>query len=164
MHLNKGGKMWQYNYTNNNDYIAHFGTRGMKWGYYDGKRNGKRTARSDEYAKDMIKNATEDWYHMYNVNDSSDPKTKVTEYYKSKGSKNRANMYNSMKKDASGIGYNLGFSVGRVTKYAKSGAKSFKKFASKTYNSIKNKVSSGLAWVKKNLFGHKHSATHNPKH
>ena len=33
-----------------------------------------------------------------------------------------------------------------------------------TYNSIKNKVSSGLAWVKKNLFGHKHSATHNPKY
>ena len=156
--------MWQYNYTNNNDYIAHFGTRGMKWGYYDGKRNGKRTARSDKYTKDMIKNATEDWYHMYNVNDSSDPKTKVTEYYKSKGAENRANMYRSMKKDASGIGYNLGFSVGRVTKYAKSGAKSFKKFASKTYNSITNKVSSGLAWVKKNLFGHKHSATHNPKH
>ena len=156
--------MWQYNYTNNNDYIAHFGTRGMKWGYYDGKRNGKRTARSDEYAKDMIKNATEDWYHMYNVNDSSDPKTKVTEYYKSKGAENRANMYKSMKKDASGIGYNLGFSVGRVTKYAKSGAKLFKKFASKSYNSISSKVSSGLAWVKKNLFGHKHSATHNPKH
>ena len=156
--------MWQYNYTNNNDYIAHFGTRGMKWGYYDGKRNGKRTARSDEYAKDMIKNATEDWYHMYNVNDSSDPKTKVTEYYKSKGAENRANMYKSMKKDASGIGYNLGFSVGRVTKYAKIGAKLFKKFASKTYNSIKNKVSSGLEWVKKNLFGHKHSATHNPKY
>ena len=156
--------MWQYNYTNNNDYIAHFGTRGMKWGYYDGKRNGKRTARSDEYAKDMIKNATEDWYHMYNVNDSSDPKTKVTEYYKSKGAENRANMYKSMKKDASGIGYNLGFSVGRVTKYAKSGAKLFKKFASKSYNSILNKVSSGLKWIKKNLCGHKHSATHNPKH
>ena len=156
--------MWQYNYTNNNDYIAHFGTRGMRWGYYDGKRNGKRTARSDEYSKDMIKNATEDWYHMYNVNDSSDPKTKVTEYYKSKGAENRANMYKSMKKDASGIGYNLGFSVGRVTKYAKSGAKLFKKFASKSYNSILNKVSSGLKWVKKNLFGHKHSATHNPKH
>lgn len=156
--------MWQYNYTNNNDYIAHFGTRGMKWGYYDGKRNGKRTARSDEYAKDMIKNATEDWYHMYNLMGSSDSKTKATEYYKSKGAENRANMYRSMKKDASGIGYNLGFSVGRVTKYAKIGAKSFKKFASKSYNSILNKVSSGLKWVKKNLFGHKHSATHNPKH
>ena len=84
--------MWQYNYTNNNDYIAHFGTRGMKWGYYDGERNGKRTARADKYAKDMIKNATEDWYHMYNINDSSDLKTKVTEYYKSKGAENRANM------------------------------------------------------------------------
>lgn len=156
--------MWQYNYTNNNDYIAHFGTRGMKWGYYDGKRNGKRTARSDEYAKDMVKNATEDWYHMYNLMGSSDSKTKATEYYKSKGAENRANMYRSMKKDASGIGYNLGFSVGRVTKYAKIGAKSFKKFASKSYNSILNKVSSGLKWVKKNLFGHKHSATHNPKH
>lgn len=156
--------MWQYNYTNNNDYIAHFGTRGMKWGYYDGKRNGKRTARSDKYAKDMVKNATEDWYHMYNLMDSSDSKTKATEYYKSKGAENRANMYRSMKKDASGIGYNLGFSVGRVTKYAKSGAKSFKKFASKSYNSILNKVSSGLKWIKKNLFGHKHSATHNPLH
>lgn len=29
--------------------LAHFGTKGMKWGYEDGIKNGKRTARSNEY-------------------------------------------------------------------------------------------------------------------
>lgn len=30
--------------TRTDDYLAHKGTKGMKWGYNDGKRNGKRTA------------------------------------------------------------------------------------------------------------------------
>lgn len=42
--------MWNYNYTPSNE-LYHWGTKGMKWGYYDGSRNGKRTARSDKYLK-----------------------------------------------------------------------------------------------------------------
>jgi len=34
-------------YTRKNDYLQHDGKKGMKWGYNDGKRNGKRTAGDD---------------------------------------------------------------------------------------------------------------------
>ena len=37
--------MWQYNFTPSSDELYHFGTKGMKWGYNDGVRNGKTTAR-----------------------------------------------------------------------------------------------------------------------
>ena len=41
--------MWQYNYmSGNNDWLAHKGVKGMRWGYTDGKLNGKRTAGEDE--------------------------------------------------------------------------------------------------------------------
>lgn len=41
--------MWSYNYS---DSLEHKGTKGMKWGYNDGKRNGKRTA--GEAIKDAL--------------------------------------------------------------------------------------------------------------
>ena len=40
--------MWRYNYSSENKPICHFGIKGMKWGYNDGERNGKRVAREDE--------------------------------------------------------------------------------------------------------------------
>lgn len=48
--------MWQYNYTDN--YLAHAGKKGMKWGYNDGKKNGKRTAGKDIPISDKI----DKWY------------------------------------------------------------------------------------------------------
>lgn len=41
--------MWKYNYTHE---LYHKGTKGMKWGYTDGSKNGKRTAK--EVANDVI--------------------------------------------------------------------------------------------------------------
>lgn len=38
--------------------LAHFGTKGMKWGYEDGIKNGKRTARSSEYIDKAAANLT----------------------------------------------------------------------------------------------------------
>lgn len=43
--------MWQYNYS---DSLAHKGTKGMKWGYNDGERNGKRTAGEDDPALKIV--------------------------------------------------------------------------------------------------------------
>lgn len=36
--------MTNYNIRYKDDYLAHAGKKGMKWGFNDGKRNGKRTA------------------------------------------------------------------------------------------------------------------------
>lgn len=34
----------EYRIKRSSDYLAHAGKKGMKWGYTDGKKNGKRTA------------------------------------------------------------------------------------------------------------------------
>ena len=39
--------------SSNNDYLAHAGKKGMKWGFNDGKKNGKRTA-EEEDTKDTV--------------------------------------------------------------------------------------------------------------
>ena len=44
-------------YLDQNNDIQHFGTKGMKWGYYDGTRNGKRTAREEHYLNEMVDNS-----------------------------------------------------------------------------------------------------------
>lgn len=38
--------------SSDSDYLAHAGKKGMKWGYSDGKKNGKRTA--EEETKDTV--------------------------------------------------------------------------------------------------------------
>lgn len=41
--------MWSYNHSPiDNDWLAHVGVKGMKWGYSDGKANGGRKAGEDE--------------------------------------------------------------------------------------------------------------------
>lgn len=41
--------MWQYNHMpNDNDWLTHYGTKGMRWGYTDGERNGGRVAGEEE--------------------------------------------------------------------------------------------------------------------
>lgn len=41
--------MWSYNYSPvDNDWLAHVGVKGMKWGYSDGKANGGRKPGEDE--------------------------------------------------------------------------------------------------------------------
>lgn len=49
-HLNKVVNiLWSYNYSPvNNDWLAHVGVKGMKWGYSDGKANGGRKPGEDE--------------------------------------------------------------------------------------------------------------------
>ena len=44
------------------DYLEHSGTKGMRWGYNDGRRNGKRTAQEIELDKkiELYKRSYED--------------------------------------------------------------------------------------------------------
>lgn len=63
--------MWKYNYTDN--YLAHAGKKGMKWGYNDGKKNGKRTAsqKIDYVASKLYKpfdEAGRDYYNEQGYN------------------------------------------------------------------------------------------------
>lgn len=36
--------MWKYNYTPDPDRLVHYGVKGMRWGYTDGRPNGGQTA------------------------------------------------------------------------------------------------------------------------
>ena len=133
-------------YLDQNNDIQHFGTKGMKWGYYDGTRNGKRTAREEHYLNEMLNNsinaarytqlakdarakedaaAAADWKKInkhaqsikYNVQASK---------YKDKG-RAATRDYNT----ASGLGYIAGFTVGRAVRDGKRQIKKAKKWISK---------------------------------
>lgn len=49
--------MVKYNIKYKDDYLAHAGKKGMKWGYNDGQRNGRRTA--EEILEDLRDGAGE---------------------------------------------------------------------------------------------------------
>ena len=135
-------------YLDQNNDIQHFGTKGMKWGYYDGTRNGKRTAREEHYLNEMLNNsinaarytqlakdarakedaaAAADWKKInkhaqsikYNVQASK---------YKDKG---RAATRDHI--TASGLGYIAGFTVGRAVRDCKRQINKAKKWISKWF-------------------------------
>lgn len=56
--LRKGGsRILSYNIKYKDDYLAHAGKKGMKWGFNDGRRNGRRTA--EEILEDLRDGAGE---------------------------------------------------------------------------------------------------------
>lgn len=152
---------------NNNEYVKHGGIRGMRWGYHDGRRNGKRTARAKKY--ENIKNLAMQGTVGY-IQDSEKAKTKDEKrYYDKKAdiSAKNAFSFRDAEQDASGLGYQIGYNLGQTTrkisKQAPKVAKDFKhsisrgtkevsKAANKTYKSITKNASSGLSWLKKHIF------------
>lgn len=57
-----------YGVTNNRKSLYHKGTKGMKWGYNEGKRNGKRTAGEGESYLDLLKRVPGDTPTQYTYN------------------------------------------------------------------------------------------------
>lgn len=128
--------------------LEHFGTRGMQWGYTDGKRNGKRTARYYDYDKKMMSNLYKsnlnllDRNRALKKNDYIDYTDHDVAYEKHAAA---AAKYNKMRRDAGGLDYNIGYAAGQISR----GAKAVSKFASKSASSVSKKINSGIKWFKK---------------
>lgn len=68
-----------YGITNKSEYLAHAGKKGMKWGYTDGVRNGKRTAEEIEEALNQLKEKLQG-----GANDASEKAKEIKEVAKKK--------------------------------------------------------------------------------
>ena len=165
---------------NRRDDIQHFGTKGMKWGYYDGKKNGKRTARADRYKNEMTENAIGAAKYNQLARDAEEREnaaaikkytnkglspnqavqianhTKSIKYdvqankYKERGQKATRN-YNA----ASGLDYQLGYTVGQLSRNGKKQINKAKNWLSKKGRSIgkasKKQINKAKNWLKKNF-------------
>ena len=112
------------------DVIAHKGTRGMKWGYTDGKPNGKRKAAETDSLFDEV-TTVKRYAHIH----TSDGKKKVVENEErvvKKGKISRA--VDSGKK--------------KIKNFFKSGKKAISKFSKRVISSGKKKVASLLKKLK----------------
>lgn len=112
------------------DVIAHKGTKGMKWGYTDGKPNGKRKAAETDSWFDEVKNVK-----RYTHIRTSDGKKKVVESEErivKKGKISRA--VDSGKK--------------KIKNFFKSGKKAISKFSKGVISNGKKKVASLLKKLK----------------
>ena len=151
----------------NNEDVEHSGIRGMKWGFHDGRRNGKRTARAKEYSKlrsDAMNYAIGEYY---DIKYHSDKRIDDVRRNHAEIALNNAKGWGKAARDASGLGYNLGYNLGQaarkapgvasrtvkdISKSVSKGAAEVSKAANKTYNSITKSASSGLSWLKKHFF------------
>lgn len=79
-----------YGTANNQRSLYHKGTKGMKWGYNDGRRNGKRTAGEGESYLDMLERAG-DTPTQYEYNGKT---YKLTDYESYAGGGSRAQYTN----------------------------------------------------------------------
>ena len=112
------------------DVIAHKGTWGMKWGYTDGKPNGKRKAAETDSLFDEV-TTVKRYAHIH----TSDGKKKVVENEErvvKKGKISRA--VDSGKK--------------KIKNFFKSGKKAISKFSKRVISSGKKKVASLLKKLK----------------
>lgn len=112
------------------DVIAHKGTKGMKWGYTDGKPNGKRKAAETDSWFDEVKNVK-----RYTHIRTSDGKKKVVESEErivKKGKISRA--VDSGKK--------------KIKNFFKSGKKALSKFSKGVVSNGKKKVASLIKKLK----------------
>lgn len=112
------------------DVIAHKGTKGMKWGYTDGKPNGKRKAAETDSLFDEV-TTVKRYAHIH----TSDGKKKVVESEErvvKKGKISRA--VDSGKK--------------KIKNFFKSGKKAISKFSKSVVSNGKKKVASLLKKLK----------------
>lgn len=122
--------------------LTHFGTKGMKWGYEDGLKNGKRTARSNEY----IDKATANLASQKDLNNQMNlakHRGETTKYRKlSKKKNNLAKELQSIASDnamASGKDYTLGFIAGKFVRDIKNAAKAGNEWFQKKFGKRKRR-------------------------
>ena len=131
--------MRDYYGTNNQRYIQHFGTKGMKWGYYDGSRNGKRTARKDEYELQETRYALQAGNADVN-RDLGEKNKNYEQYYKSDKDYDKylskAKTAEKNAKTASGAGYMLGYTVGKMKNTCGKQINKAKKWLSKKFSNL----------------------------
>lgn len=90
--------MTNYNIHYKDEVLAHAGKKGMKWGFNDGQKNGKRTAEMNEYESEQyINGLTQD--QVGNMNWS--------EYEKYKKAIKKSSWNKGKKKELYSIGRNL---------------------------------------------------------
>ena len=147
----------------NNSSVEHSGIRGMKWGFHDGRRNGKRTARAKDYSKrwsDAVNYATK---QLIDSQQSKDKSIKSIHDKSADRAMNNARRWGKAAQDASGVGYDLGYKAGQAARQApkiasdisrsvSKGAREVSKVANKSYKSITKSASSGFNWLKKHFF------------
>lgn len=118
----------------NNTELYHFGTKGMKWGYYDGSRNGKRTARADAYDRKMMGEIMES-LNAEDIAERSPSGNIVRKAYKDQvRHMSKAKSYDKKRSAASGIGYNVSFTVARASRNFKKSVSKGKRFISNFVN------------------------------
>lgn len=90
--------MTNYNIKYKDDHLAHAGKKGMKWGFNDGQKNGKRTAEMNEYESEQyINGLTQD--QVGNMN--------WTEYKKYKKAIKKSGWNKGKKKELYSMGRDL---------------------------------------------------------
>lgn len=99
--------------------LAHFGTKGMKWGYEDGLKNGKRTARSNEYIDEATANlaSQKDLNNQMNLAEHRGDNVKYRKLSKKKNT--LAKELKNIARDiaiANGRDYTLGFMAGKIVR------------------------------------------------
>lgn len=113
----------------------------MRWGYTDGSRNGNRTAGDavKDYETLQLRGAASAADASVN-RDLAAERGNYTEYYKYDkeydGAIKRLDQYENHKKTVSGIGYKIGFALGRTVRDCKSQINKGKKFLSKSLNKV----------------------------
>lgn len=147
----------------NNNYIEHGGIRGMKWGFHDGRRNGKRTARAKDYNNRWSESMNYATRQIIDSKYSKNNELRKLHDERANRAINNAKRWGDAARDASGVGYDLGYHAGQAVRQApkvassfsrsvSKGAKEVSKVANRTYSSISKTASSGLSWLKKHIF------------
>lgn len=146
--------MWQYNYNYQSDELYHWGTKGMKWGYNDGRKNGKKTAgeQHQSYEKLALRNAmamTNAQGNMSIAGHNGNSKQYIKNETLNDTFSSKYKYYLDKEKVSSKLDYKLAFSVGR-----------FIRDSEKSINKGKKMINSLLSKITKNL--PKHSKTTKP--
>lgn len=85
----RGSRVVSYNIKYKDDHLAHAGKKGMKWGYNDGQKNGKRTA-----TEKFLDNMNREYQVMKNIDDHTNGEKDIVnrlykEWYKNDNKKFR---------------------------------------------------------------------------
>lgn len=122
--------------------LAHFGTKGMKWGYEDGIKNGKRTARSSEYIDKATANlaSQKDLINQMNLAEHRGENTKYRNLSKKKNT--LAKELKNIAGDiiiSNGRDYALGFIAGKFIRDIKNSAKAGNEWLQKKFGKRKRR-------------------------
>lgn len=126
------------------DYLEHSGTKGMRWGYNDGRRNGKRTAQEIELDKkiELYKRSYEDNIaKAKEYKAAGDKKNYDIAIRNAYHARNKGIQYTNERKNISNnAGYKIGYALGSGAKKIEDAVKG-KSASSNVSKSVSNKSS-----------------------